>query len=42
MLKQKHEEWTTCHADLVKFWAEIYSKNYHKPLDNLSNMTQKA
>ena len=32
-LKHKHKEWTTCQADLIKFWTEIYSKNYHKPLD---------
>ncbi|KAL1550937.1 paired amphipathic helix protein Sin3-like 5 isoform X4 [Salvia divinorum] len=32
-LKQKHEEWTRCHADFNKVWGEIYSKNHHKSLD---------
>ncbi|XP_047320078.1 paired amphipathic helix protein Sin3-like 4 [Impatiens glandulifera] len=35
-LKQKHEEWTRCHVDFNKVWAEIYTKNYYKSLDHRS------
>ncbi|KAG4399772.1 hypothetical protein GLYMA_08G293100v4 [Glycine max] len=33
-LKQKHEEWARCRADLNKLWAEVYAKNYHKSLNH--------
>ncbi|XP_074563729.1 paired amphipathic helix protein Sin3-like 4 [Curcuma longa] len=35
-LKQKQEEWSRCHLDFNKVWAEIYAKNYHKSLDHRS------
>ncbi|KAF9604331.1 hypothetical protein IFM89_005912 [Coptis chinensis] len=35
-LKQKQEEWSRCHTDFNKVWAEIYAKNYHKSLDHRS------
>ncbi|XP_020586543.1 paired amphipathic helix protein Sin3-like 4 [Phalaenopsis equestris] len=35
-LKQKQEEWSKCRADFNKVWAEIYSENHQKSLDNCS------
>jgi hypothetical protein len=35
-LKQKQEEWARCRSYFNEVWAEIYSKNYHKSLDQRS------
>ncbi|XP_042385519.1 paired amphipathic helix protein Sin3-like 5 isoform X2 [Zingiber officinale] len=35
-LKQKQEEWSRCHSDFNRAWAEIYAKNFHKSLDHRS------
>jgi len=34
-LEAETQRGASCHADLIKFWAEIYSKNDHKSLDKV-------